>query len=112
MWIEAIVMPRQSPRASRAMPGRGRGAKAARSPAPDRRALQARELDEGRQFRDAVLGFLQARHLMSAVRWVSEPGALPQVTLHCTLMVLEQLRQAPEFEAGVSMHLEFLTAAP
>jgi hypothetical protein len=43
---------------------------------------------------------------MSAVRWISDPGAHAQVTLHCTQGVLEQLRQAPEFDAGVSMHLE------
>ena len=110
MWIEAIVMPRESPRPSRSLSRRGRGARAsAPSPAPDRPRLHAEGCEEGRRFRDAVLGFLQARHLMSAVRWISEPGALPQVTLHCTQGVLEQLRQAPEFEAGLSMRLEFLT---
>jgi hypothetical protein len=46
---------------------------------------------------------------MSAVRWISDPGTHAQVTLHCTQVVLEQLRQAPEFEAGLSMNLEFLT---
>jgi predicted nucleic acid-binding Zn ribbon protein len=109
MWIEAIVMPRESPRVSRSLSLRGRGTRAAASsPAPDRARLHAAGCEEGRRFRDAVLGFLQARHLMSAVRWISEPGTLPQVTLHCTQVVLEQLRQAPEFEAGLSMHLEFL----
>jgi hypothetical protein len=34
------------------------------------------------------------------------------VTLHCTVQVVERLKQAPEFEAGVSMTLEFLAAAP
>jgi hypothetical protein len=110
MWIEAIVMPRQSAPPSR----RGRGAKAAAapSPAPDRRAVHARGCEEGYQFREAVVGFLRAHHLMDAVRWISEPGALPLVTLHCTVKVVELLRQAPEFEAGVSTHLEFLAAAP
>ena len=74
----------------------------------DRRHAYAAAVEESRRFRDTVLGFLQARHLMSAVRWISEPGSLPQVTLHCTALVLEQLRQAPEFEAGMSMHLEFI----
>ncbi len=106
MWIEAIVLPRESPRPSRSVSRRGRAD--ARSPAPDRARLQAAGCEEGRQFRDAVLGFLRTRQLMSAVRWISEPGATAQVTLHCTVLVLEQLRQVPEFEAGISMHLEFL----
>ncbi|MCP3142662.1 hypothetical protein [Pyxidicoccus xibeiensis] len=107
MWIEAIVLPRQSPRPSRSLSRRGSGRAAARPALLDRKDLYAKDVEESRRFRDAVLGFLQARHLMSAVRWVSEPGSLPQVTLHCTVVVLEQLRQAPEFEAGMSMHLEF-----
>lgn len=109
MWIEAIVMPRENPRPSRSLSRRGRGVRAlASSPAPERSRLHASGCEESQRFRDAVLGFLQARHLMSAVRWISEPGALPLVTLHCKQVVLEQLRQAPEFEAGVSMHLEFI----
>lgn len=108
MWIEAIVLPRESPRPTRSLSRRGSGRAAAPSPVVDRRGSYAKEAEESRRFRDAVLGFLQARHLMSAVRWVSEPGSLPQVTLHCTVVVLEQLRQAPEFEAGMSMHLEFI----
>ncbi len=114
MWIEAIVMPRQSASPSRAVSRRARGARAAAapSPAPDRRAVHARGCEEGQQFREAVLGFLQSHHLMGAVRWISEPGTLPMVTLHCTVQVVERLKQAPEFEAGVSMTLEFLAAAP
>lgn len=114
MWIEAIVMPRQSAPPSGPSSRRGRGARpaAAPSPAPDRRAVHARGCEEGQQFREAVVGFLRAHHLMGAVRWISEPGALPLVTLHCTEQVVERLRQAPEFEAGVSMNLEFLAAAP
>ncbi|NMO18904.1 hypothetical protein HPC49_15080 [Pyxidicoccus fallax] len=109
MWIEAIVMPREAPKPSRSLSRRGRGSRApASSPAPERSRVHGAGREESQRFRDAVVGFLQARHLMSAVRWVSEPGALPLVTLHCTVVVLEQLRQAPEFEAGLSMHLEFL----
>lgn len=109
MWIEAIVLPRESPRASRSLSRRGRGARAAASPpAPSRASLYTQGCEEGRQFRDAVVGFLKTRQLMSAVRWISEPGATAMVTLHCTVVVLEQLRQVPEFEAGLSMHLEFL----
>lgn len=110
MWIEAIVLPRESPRPSRSLSSRGKSSRAAASStAFDRSHLYKAGCEEGRRFRDAVLGFLQARHLMSAVRWISDPGVHAQVTLHCTQGVLEQLRQAPEFEAGVSMHLEFLT---
>ncbi|WP_370643910.1 hypothetical protein [Myxococcus sp. RHSTA-1-4] len=102
-------MPRENPRPTRSLSRRSRGSRAAVSPpAPERPRLHASGGEEGRRFRDAVLGFLQARRLMSAVRWISEPGALPLVTLHCTQGVLEQLRQAPEFEAGLSMNLEFL----
>ena len=107
MWIEAIVLPREDLPPSRALSSRGRSSRAsASSPALDRAHLQQAGCEEGRRFRDAVLGFLRARHLMSAVRWISEPGAYAQVTLQCTQGVLEQLRQAPEFDAGVSMHLE------
>lgn len=114
MWIEAIVMPRQSASPPRPVSRRGRGgrAAAAASPAPDRGAVHARGCEESQQFREAVVGFLRSHHLMGAVRWISEPGALPMVTLHCTVQVVERLREAPEFEAGVSMNLEFFAAAP
>ncbi len=111
MWIEAIVLPRESPRSPRLASRRGATRRsAASSPAPDRARLYAAGCEEGRRFRDSVLGFLQAHQLMGAVRWISDPGTLPQVTLHCTQGVLERLRQAPEFDAGLSMHLEFLSA--
>lgn len=111
MWIEAIVLPRENRRPSPSLSRRGRaaGARAAASPpAPDRARLHAESCEDGRRFRDAVVGFLKTRQLMNAVRWISEPGATAMVTLHCTVVVLEQLRQVPEFEAGMSMHLEFL----
>jgi len=110
MWIEAIVLPREGFPPLRPLSSRRRGSRAtASSPAPDRAHLQKAGCEEGRRFRDTVLGFLRARHLMSAVRWISDPGAHAQVTLHCTQGVLEQLRQAPEFDTGVSMHLELHT---
>ncbi len=105
MWIEAIVMPRQSASPYQPSPRRKRGA-AVRTAPPDRRSAYEAALDEGRRFRDAVLAFLMAHHLMDAVRWVSEPGTMPLVTLHCTHIVLERLRQAPEFEAGLSVSFE------
>ncbi|QQR47118.1 hypothetical protein JKA73_14070 [Myxococcus xanthus] len=106
MWIEAIVMPRQSATPYRPAPRKKRGADAIPASAPDRRPAYQAALDEGRRFWDAVLAFLKAHHLMDAVRWISEPGTIPLVTIHCTRIVLERLRQAPEFEAGLSMNLE------
>ncbi|GHG72796.1 hypothetical protein GCM10012319_19080 [Comamonas sp. KCTC 72670] len=106
MWIEAIVMPRQSAELNQPLPRRKRGAAAVRLSPPDRRSAYERAMEEGRRFRDAVLAFLKAHHLMDAVRWISEPGTIPLVTLQCTRLVLERLRQAPEFEAGLSMSFE------
>jgi hypothetical protein len=94
MWIETVVMPRHEP-----TPCRSRARR-------DRRAVYEAACAESRRFREQVLKFLQAHHLSGAVRWVSEPGSLPMVTLHCTPQVLEQLRQAPHFEAGATMPLE------
>jgi len=95
MWIEAIVMPREND----SRPYR---------PAPrmDRRAVYKAGCDESLEFRATVLNFLQDNQLMGAVKWVSEPGSLPMVTLRCHEQVLEQLRKAPEFEAGQSLSLE------
>ncbi len=94
MWIEAIVMPREEPPSSRA-----------RRPAA-RRDTRAPGSEAQQQFRATVLDFLNTHQLMGAVKWVSEPGLLPTVTLHCTPTVLEQLRRAPQFEAGRTMSLE------
>jgi hypothetical protein len=91
MWIETIVMPREEP--------------AHYCPAPqrDRSAVHAAGCAEGRQFRDSVLTYLKSNQLMNAVKWVSEPGSIPMVTLHCTSGVLEQLQKEPRFEAGRSL---------
>ena len=94
MWIEAIVMPREEQESYRPSPQR------------DRRALYEACLQQGQQFRQQLLNYLQAHQLMDAVTWVSEPGSLPMVTLRCHEQVLNQLRQAPEFEAGRSLSLE------
>jgi hypothetical protein len=97
MWIETIVMPREEP--------------APYSPSPryDRVAAQEAACAQGHQFRDTVLGFLQAHALMDAVKWISEPGSIPMVTLHCTSSVLEQLQKEPRFEAGRALGLTGLT---
>ncbi|WP_240486966.1 hypothetical protein [Hyalangium minutum] len=77
-------------------------------PAPrrDRRAVYQAGREESLEFRTTVLNYLQANQLMHAVKWVSEPGSLPMVTLRCHQQVLERLRKVPEFEAGQSLSLE------
>lgn len=99
MWVEIIVMPREAPGPQ------GRVKKSTAKPL-DRRALHDAGCQESQRFRDAVVRFLEAHHLMGAVKWISEPGSLPQVTLVATARVLEQLRKATEFEAGLTMPLE------
>jgi hypothetical protein len=94
MWIEAIVMPREDSKT----PWRP-------SPQRNRRAIYQAGCAESLQFRDAVLHYLEAQKLMGSVKWVSEPGCLPMVTLRCQERVLERLRKAPQFEAGRSAGL-------
>jgi hypothetical protein len=96
-WIEAIVMPREDGRPYRP------------APLKDRRALQRAACDEGDRFRDSVVSFLYSHGLMEAVRWLSDNGSMPMVTLHCTPRVLERLQQDPQFEAGRSLQLEVLS---
>ena len=91
MWIETIVMPREEPVHYRPAPQR------------DRAAVHAAACAEGQQFRESVLSYLQNHELMNAVKWVSEPGSIPMVTLHCTSGVLEKLQKEPQFEAGRSL---------
>ncbi|MCP3102363.1 hypothetical protein LZ198_26170 [Myxococcus sp. K15C18031901] len=105
MWIEAIVMPREQPRP----PARRGGRRSLESSVVlDRRVAHARASEESRLFREQVLEFLREHQLMTGVRWISEPGQFPLVTLHCTRAVLEQLRHEPAFDAGLSMPLELL----
>jgi hypothetical protein len=94
MWIDAVIMPREDARPWRPSPQR------------DRRAIYQAGCNESLRFREAVLGFLRSHELMGAVKWVSDPGSLPLVTLRCTERVLERLRKVPEFEAGRSLSLE------
>jgi hypothetical protein len=64
-------------------------------------------LAESARFRDDLMRWLEAHKLLGAVRSVSEPGgSLPMLTLRCAPRVLDQLRRAPEFEAGTSISLE------
>lgn len=94
MWIETIIMPREEEGAY--VP----------SPQRDRRCLLQSATEEGRALRDAVLRFLSAHHLVDAVKWMSEPGLLPIITLHCTELALLKLREAAEFVVGCAAPVE------
>jgi hypothetical protein len=97
-WIDVTVMPRED-----AAPRRG----APRRVALSRAAVYQAGLAENAQFRDSLMRWLEAHHLLGAVRSVSEPGgSLPMLTLRCSPRVLDQLRRAPEFEAGATLPLE------
>jgi hypothetical protein len=96
MWIETIVMPREEP---------GPNLPASQRDRRDRAAVHQAACAKGEQFRDSVLSYLQDHQLLGAVKWVSEPGSVPVVTLHCTSRVLEQLQKEPRFEAGRSLSL-------
>jgi len=97
-WIEAMVMPREEP-----------GAVWQPCISRDRSLAHKTACEQSKQFRDSVLSFLQAHHLMGAVRWISEPGSTPMVTLYCMPRVLEQLQRSPHFEAGRTAGLEMYT---
>jgi len=88
MWIETIIMPREEPGPRPTSPSR------------DRRAVLKAAGEESQALRGLVLGFLDDHHLLDAVRWISEPGYFPLVTLHCTERALEKLREAAEFVVG------------
>jgi hypothetical protein len=91
MWIETIVMPREETAHFRPAPQR------------DRAAAHAAGHADSQQFRESVLSYLKSNQLMNAVKWVSEPGSIAMVTLHCTSGVLEHLQNEPSFEAGRSL---------
>jgi hypothetical protein len=91
MWIETIVMPKEEPRPARPSSRR------------DRSMVHQSASEESQRFRNDVVSFLRTNGLLEAVKWISEPGSMPLVSLQCTPRVLEQLRQAPHFEAGGSL---------
>jgi len=98
-WIDVTVMPREGSAPRRRAPRK--------ASAPSRAAIYEAGLAESARFRDDLMRWLESRELMGAVRSVSEPGgSLPMLTLRCAPSVLDQLRRAPEFEAGASMPLE------
>jgi hypothetical protein len=100
-WIDVTVMPREVPRA-RARP------RPTAAPPPDRRAVYEQGLQENARFRESLMSWLDAHNLRHQVRAVSEEGgSLPMLTLRCAPRVLDQLRRAPEFEAGATMPMEY-----
>jgi hypothetical protein len=78
------------------------------APPPDRRAVYEQGLQENARFRESLMRWLDEHNLRHQVRAVSEEGgSLPILTLRCAPRVLDQLRRAPEFEAGMSMPMEY-----
>jgi hypothetical protein len=101
--IDVTVMPREP-----AAPRRGASASAsARAPVRSRSEIYQEGLAESARFRESFMRWLEAHQLVGAVRAMSEPGgSLPMLHVRCAPRVLDQLRRAPEFEAGAMMPLE------
>jgi hypothetical protein len=97
-WIDVTVMPAETP-APRS--------RAPREVAASRAAVYQAGLAESARFRDDFMRWLESNKLLGAVRAISDPGgSLPMLTVRCAPRVLEQLRRAPEFEAGATMPME------
>ncbi|WP_241759064.1 hypothetical protein [Pyxidicoccus parkwayensis] len=94
MWIETIIMPREE--SEPYVPAAER----------DRRNVLKAAAHEGRALRDAVLGFLDTNQLSGAVKWMSEPGFLPIITVHCTDLALSKLREAADFVVGCAAPID------
>lgn len=105
-WIDVTVMPREpSAPARRARP------RPVSAPPMDRRAVYEQGLQENARFRESLMRWLDEHNLRHQVRAVSdEGGSLPMLTLRCAPRVLDQLRRAPEFEAGMTMPVEFYSS--
>lgn len=98
-WIDITVMPREAPTPSRRHTS-------ARTPPVSRAEVHRAGLAESARFRESFIRWLEAHHLLGSVRSVSEPGSLPMLHLRCAPRVLDQLRRAPEFEAGATMPVD------
>ncbi|NTX05668.1 MULTISPECIES: hypothetical protein [Myxococcus] len=98
-WIDITVMPREEPKAPR-------GHTPVRPPPLSRAEVQRAGLAESARFHESFMRWLEAHHLLGSVRSVSEPGSLPMLHLRCAPRVLDQLRRAPEFEAGAMMPVD------
>lgn len=103
-WIDVTVMPRESPRR--------RSPRAMRAAPPMSRAdVYNQGVQEAARFRESLLRWIDEHNLQGAVRAVSpEGGSLPMLTLRCAPRVLDQLKRAPEFEAGMTMPMEFYSS--
>lgn len=98
--IDVTVMPRET-----AAPKRGSAS--SRAPLRSRAEVYQAGLAENARFRESFMLWLEAHQLVGSVRAMSEPGgSLPMLHLRCAPRVLDQLRRAPEFEAGTMMPLE------
>ncbi|MBN8231818.1 hypothetical protein JYK02_30330 [Corallococcus macrosporus] len=107
MFLEIIVLPREDRSPKRRTV---KASKAPQAPEPRNRAELAQEWrEEGKAFHGAVLEFIKAQHLLGAVKWMSEPGLLPQVTLVASDRVLEKLQSEPRFAAGRSLSMNLQT---
>ncbi|WP_426754584.1 hypothetical protein [Myxococcus sp. Y35] len=95
MWVESIIMPREDDLAPYV-------------PAPqrDRRSGLQSAMDESRKLRDAVQRFVSAHDLSDGVKWLSEPGFLPVITIHCTDFALARLREAADFVVGCAAPID------
>ncbi|MFP2960084.1 hypothetical protein ACLEPN_20215 [Myxococcus sp. 1LA] len=95
MWIESIIMPREDD-SEPYVP----------APQRDRRSGMAAALEQSRKLRDAVQGFVSAHDLSDGVKWLSEPGLLPVITIHCTDFALAKLREAADFVVGCAAPID------
>ncbi|HZI11854.1 MAG TPA: hypothetical protein VE153_15830 [Myxococcus sp.] len=101
-WIDVTVMPREEP------PQPRRARTPARPPLRSRAEVQQAGLAESARFHESFMRWLEAHHLLGSVRSVSEPGSMPMLHLRCSPRVLDQLRRAPEFEAGTMMPVDLI----
>ncbi len=101
-WIDVTVMPREE------RPPPRRAHTPARLPMRSRAEVQQAGLAESARFHESFMRWLEAHHLLGSVRSVSEPGSMPMLHLRCSPRVLDQLRRAPEFEAGAMMPVDLI----
>jgi len=97
-WIDVTVMPAEASELQRGAP---------REAARSRSDVYQAGLAESARLRDDFVRWVEAHKLQGAIRSISEPGgSLPMLTVRCAPRLLDQLRRAPEFEAGTTMPLE------
>ncbi|NVJ00061.1 hypothetical protein HV824_18285 [Myxococcus sp. AM009] len=99
MWIESIIMPREDD-SEPYVP----------APRRDRRSGLAAALEESHKLRDTVQRFVSTHDLSDGVRWLSEPGLLPVITIHCTDFALAKLREAADFVVGSAAPIDVYPA--